>query len=358
MAQIDSNPSEFLFIFNNQVFSISDVSDNYLSVFVKNIYGNITFYEGKYYPIAGVCKIDLFGVLKNLIIPNNDIDYSQFINEGSTMIPFTIEIVGDNDGQCYNAVHYCIFGVTQIFEKGIEYYVKAKDLVPEKENKWLTGFTRPKCWKGFPFSLSFVYGLETDNWLNVFLNGSNILNLEGLLSKQLFHVVINTINLPFINNINTFEDEETQIQLTETLYFNCINTDGCTPVYLRWLNQLGGYDYFMFYKKDVKEQNKTAYVNKYPDNLQAISGRYNPGTMKAFQKQTSEVWVIGADNITINELNELRKISRSMKIDLYIPDTQCWLGINVADNTLSIPLDEELSSIELNLLMPEILTQC
>lgn len=357
MANIQSNPSEFLFIYNSQVFNIDDVSDEYLTLSVKDFYGNVILYQGKFYPISSTCRIDISGILKSLVIPTNDINYSQVINTGNTMIGLNITIEGNNDGGCYDAIHYCIFGVSQIFEKGIEYYVNARLITPETENKWLTGFTNPKCWKGYPFSLSFIYGLETDSWLKVELNGNSIYSQENIPTKQLFHFVIDTGDLPFANNIKTFEDEESLVQLNETLVFNCISTIPCTPVYLRWLNQLGGYDYFMFYKKDVKEQNKTAYVNKYPDSLQATSG-YHAGTMKPFQKQTSEVWVIGADKITINELNELRKISRSMKIDLYFPETQSWLGVNIADNSWSVPLDEELTDIELNLILPEIFTQC
>ena len=363
MANIRSNPTEFLFIHNSQIINFDDCTDEYVMLIVKDFYGNITHYEGRYYPTNGKCRIDISGVLKSLVIPTNDIDYSQVLNAGSSMIGLNVIIDSNNDGEIYNQIHYCIFGVIQILEKGIEYYVNARLITPETENmwltenKWLTGFTKPKCWKGYPFSLSFIYGLETDSWLALWLNGGLIVLNENMAAKQLFHAVINTNSLPFLNNINVFEDEESHVQLTEILEFNCISTIPCTPVYLRWLNQLGGYDYFMFYKKDIKESPKTSYINKYPDSLQPTGG-YHSGTMKPYLKQSAETWVIAADNLTLTEFNELRKICRSMRVDMYVAESQSWLGVNVIDSTYTVPLDEELIDVELNLIMPEILTQC
>ena len=357
MANTIQSPGLWLFSNNPIVFKLTGFVDSFVYVKITALSEVITT---KYYLRNGGCEIDLSGYIKNLFSEFKNVDTSVAYDESDTMKVVQIEIYSVYSSPYYSQNHFVVYGVTQILGSDIGIFSDS-----EPDNKFLTGFTRPKYWIGFPFSVSVISTLTntSDNYIVLENNISGFQTEETNLSSQSVRhfIVSGYVNHAMMAGnyvaLSVYEDDASGERMTELLLIDIVKEYIKEAVYLRWLNQFGGYDYYMFYKKDVKETPKTSFVNNYPSTLNSVSG-YHPGTMKAVKKEIAEIWVIGASNLTRNEYNELRKISRSPKIDIYIPGQATWMGVNVQDSTWTVPQDEEMMDLELNLLMPEIFAQC
>ena len=362
MAIVVTTPSAWIFACDPIIFKVTGltgISNIWARVYDKT--GVTTLFLAKYSVFNNECTVDLSGYIKNLFASFQPINYSNIQEISDTYKDLLITF---DDGvpsvQYYSEHHNLIYGVSQVLGNQISKYVGNVGITA---NKWLTGFTKPKYWKGYPLTLSYIRSIESNNLNVINIYGSGDVNVSGTLTeKNVIHAnigsLINSLTLynSISNTFRVFENIDEEFLLAENIVVYNINSFILDTVYLRWLNELGGYDYYMFYIKDVKEATKSVIINKYPSTLQAVSGAH-PGTAKTISKNNNEIWVVGADDVLIEEYNELRKISRSPKVDMWISSTSTWLGVIVADTVHTIPKDIVSTDIELNLIMPEIFTQ-
>lgn len=96
----------------------------------------------------------------------------------------------------------------------------------------------------------------------------------------------------------------------------------CLPekyIYLRWINDLGGWSYYLFTKGFENEQSIsgiTSFRGIYTPTTMTISDAYRDAGMIT-GAEIAETITVGADNITTDDFNALRDILGSPKIQIY-----------------------------------------
>lgn len=124
------------------------------------------------------------------------------------------------------------------------------------------------------------------------------------------------------------------------------------PFYLRWVNPLGGVDYFMFsrrqtYKPSVKSS--STYEGYVPDPLRA------PSNVRAWQITTANTVTVGAGGLSDEELGLLSGLPYAPTIEWY--DGGRWTRLAVAKFDGSFGTDSHMHSFEITFTLPQINTQ-
>ena len=122
-----------------------------------------------------------------------------------------------------------------------------------------------------------------------------------------------------------------------------------SPFYIRWLNRYGGWDYWMFQKRQYKEiaqKNHDTYSPYIPDYSFANS------TDKLLSKEVSEQITIGAEQITKEDWEVLSYIVKSSLVQWYDKDNARWLDIVVDKTKTAMQTDETVHMIEFVVLLP------
>lgn len=136
--------------------------------------------------------------------------------------------------------------------------------------------------------------------------------------------------------------------------------NGCTnnPVYLAWLNTKGSWNYWLFTRKQTYniEIKGGETFEKYIEDLET-----QETAIDFYNKTASQSVVIGADNLFLNDVNGLKGLLHSVKVQwLTNPTTWksvgCkWLTVLVKDGTWKLyETDKNKSNIELEILLPQI----
>ena len=373
MALVVTPPQiDTVFACNPIVFSCSVEPEDAILTIIVDIWDythSVKIVSANYSVYNNECSFDLSGYIKNLFTSLGGLDYTSELIGSDTCINLSIDVYNEG-GTIQNFPINAVYGVTQILEDDIISYASCD------KKKFLTGFTNPKFWKSYPFTLSIIRDIVpvTDDVFGLFDAGSgDLYTLTG--ANTSVTVIHGNIGLLYNNNVanplwstypkiscvlaenpvgKSWESEVKIIQLMNP------TTAICTPVYLRWLNQFGGYDYYMFFKKDILKGTKSTTVNKFPLRLYASGGQHD-GSRKIVSKSSSKTWVVSALNIPVDEYEELLKIYDSVKVDMWIPKTEtidgAFLGITLVEKSNTVPQDEVIMDIELELLMPETFTQ-
>ena len=373
MALVVTAPQiEIVFACNPIIFSCSVEPEDGMSTIIVDIWDyshSSRIISASYSVFNNECSFDLSGYIKNMFTSLEGLNYASELIGSGTCINLSIDIHNDG-GTIQNFTINAVYGVSQILEDDILVYASCD------KKKFLTGFTKPKFWKSYPFSISIIRDIVTvtDDVLGLYDAGiGQIYTFTGTNAMVgMIHVNIGLMHNNDPNNIlwktyptincvieenppgKSWESESKVIQLMNT------TTAICTPVYLRWLNTLGGYDYYMFFLKDILKGTKSTTINKFPLRLSTVTGQHD-GTRKVVSKSSNETWVIGALSIPIDEYEELLKIYDSVKVDIWIPKTEtvdgAFLGVTIVDKSNTVPQDEVIMDVEMELLMPETFTQ-
>lgn len=85
-----------------------------------------------------------------------------------------------------------------------------------------------------------------------------------------------------------------------------VNREECNMLYCRWINEQGGISYWDFYFNNITElENKDIKViNKYVSDITTVNSNIDVTT-----SSQEENISVGAENLTLNQLRELNKIT-------------------------------------------------
>ncbi len=127
-----------------------------------------------------------------------------------------------------------------------------------------------------------------------------------------------------------------------------------SPFYLRWINDLGGVDYWMFekYQQRTIGVGSTERASTYVANPYTANG--NEHTMALTAEDSIRV---GAGNLTRGDFEALRQMPFSRLIEWWRPDTQKWVRLNVESYSLQTPNTGRVFSFEVELSLPKRYTQ-
>ena len=151
-----------------------------------------------------------------------------------------------------------------------------------------------------------------------------------------------------------------QTRLTEIkrvkINTNCIDN----PICLRWLNSLGGFDTWVFGRRQIKtlEVSDSVFVKQYQPDLTAG----NP--MQNISKRAFKSIILGVDNLDKSYSDGLFELAKSPFVQMLTnPDT--WendgaefMQVHVKDDSFEVEdTSVEQFSCEFEILLPEINTQ-
>jgi hypothetical protein len=245
--------------------------------------------------------------------------------------------------------------------------------------KFLTGFDRPTLFIDFngvvlPFDLSFINMVEnvSDDWYYVLteidasggvaatLTGTPyaLTNLAGYINRfDFYHFSIN--DAATLLKWTLYEDMSPKDQAVSEIKYIKIQRVCKNPFHIRWLNSLGGYDYWCFEDAQMFDiENKGgAIIQQYQEDLASSGGSdwFNSRTI-------NKIASVDATQLTTNEFYQLSKIGAT--VELYrqtdidgtdLPDK--WHKLKLIDVTPQFNNYEPKHSISLKFAMPEINTQ-
>lgn len=126
------------------------------------------------------------------------------------------------------------------------------------------------------------------------------------------------------------------------------------PFYVRWINRLGGVDYWMFRGRQVFEpsvKNSTLYERYTPNTATAKSNR------QAYAIATDNTVTVGAQGLWYDDYVALRSLPFSPSIEWYNETLGTWIAITVAKYDGEEITRNSTRDIEITFALPAINTQ-
>lgn len=250
---------------------------------------------------------------------------------------------------------YAVNAVSQIGE--------SSDL-RSKRGYFLTSFERVKFYEGYPQTLAAMG----------FAGGSHV-RFEDETQTSLINAVLFTIQLkpgkryvaisselgfdPLADNSDVIiTDNQGEIIYVATAdgeheERRMIIENPCVPknpFYVRWINQQGGWDYWMFSFRQ--------YVSRNVENIQTFEPAiFNQETAKAFieefYKEGIEKITIGADGLNENEYEAVSRIIYSPNIQYYDVNTGKWFKLLIDSGENENDTYSSAKSVEFTFLLPK-----
>lgn len=121
------------------------------------------------------------------------------------------------------------------------------------------------------------------------------------------------------------------------------------PFYLRWLNRLGGFDHWMFEKRQVYELDQSD-VQLYQPYL--IDLTTADGTHRLAGKLVEEKVTVGAENLTAEDWRLVSGIISAPLVQWYSEGTKRWVDVIVDKTKGELDNGTTYSGVELSLLLP------
>ena len=326
---------------------------------------------------TGLVTADLHQYIKKLISFIPDLAYDQ-VNVGDYGFGGAFNIqwkvlytggTGDFIELSDDNKHFFVNGVKQLqalYGNNFAEFVPDQD--SGEEAKFLTAFEKPVFWPGYPWSISFIYpdNLQASPVLELIKletyrdkNGNYISSsTEGILeteSELLNHLMlemtgydedVRTIDISLLTDdvlyVDTdFVDEDyveaiEEISLTETLPVEVDHDCKDNAVYLRWINRMGGLDYWLFHFSQ-------------PENLttgsEDLSEKYIEDVEDADTKEfvvsleAQPTRILQADNLTLQQRRGLEHLLTSPQV-MMLTDNESvpakWQTIRIKRGTFNL----------------------
>ncbi len=123
------------------------------------------------------------------------------------------------------------------------------------------------------------------------------------------------------------------------------------PFYMRWINKYGGFDYWMFEKRQTYEREikNVDTFKPYVDDYATACG-----TDLLFDKEVESKVTIGAEGLTANEWKILSFIAESPFAQWYSEELNKWIDVVVEKCKLAMQTHNALHGMEFTIQLPTI----
>lgn len=214
-----------------------------------------------------------------------------------------------------------------------------------------------KYWDGYPFDIGYTLDRGVTSDTQAILNLTN-----GIASPNIdFNQTVNRLvfsdgdttqslelYLPLVDGYNELKFVNPFIDLHK-------EPAGC-GVYLKWLNQYGGYSYWLFnefYQIDKRVRSLGTINNDFYNIEDTIS------QSKQLGKDSANTWTIFSDDLKPNDMNIAKGILTSPKVYLFTGvrfaqnNFNDWLEVNVNTSTATIKQPrEDKGELKVNIELP------
>ena len=220
-----------------------------------------------------------------------------------------------------------------------------------------------KYWNGYPFDIPYTMPRGVTSQTQTIENLTNaIVSPDILFPQEVNRLVISDgdttqsleLYLPLVVGYNELkfqsngEPKSNFVELTK-------EPAGC-GVYIKWLNQYGGYNYWLFnefYRVDERTKSLGSINNDFYNLEDTIS------QSKQLGKQSLDTWTIFSDDLTPNDMNVVRGILTSPKVYLFTGirfaqnNFNDWLEVNLKTSSANIKqAREDKNEIKISIELP------
>lgn len=287
-------------------------------------------------------------------------DYSQVIWNDDIDLTVTFD---NDDTETQSWTPFVLLGVEQEreFRKGET--IKGLDetiLSPLKKGTANTYHLR--YWNGYPFDFSYTRGIATNTTTQTILNNTNAIETPDIdLDYDCNRVVIgNGDTTQTLEDFVSFTIGYNNLELTTGLFIDLWKHNTECGVYLKWLNNYGGWNYWLFNEQHRQETQSRSKGRINNDNSN-IGDNNSPYKNLGFEVE-DRMNVI-AEGLTSEDINVLKGITRSPKVYLFtgIPfstnDNNDWLEITISNKTIAErDFKNNVPDVNLTLELPKIHT--
>lgn len=196
-----------------------------------------------------------------------------------------------------------------------------------------------KKYFGYPYYLTLfpkgVYGVKPSNSVDV--------RFKSTTATREFQFAVSTrVNIPLVREFDDYLDwgaDYMNFKLSEGIYHHrawnitFVDTEvPCNPFYIRWINQKGGWDTYMFeqhkkYTQEVDRGDQYVLDNAQDPYALQTRGELAPGVKNIVQ--------VGAGQIDENDFNLLKGIALSPLVQVYNLSIERWQRVLVDDTDLT-----------------------
>ena len=143
--------------------------------------------------------------------------------------------------------------------------------------------------------------------------------------------------------------DATGAEYCSRIYYLELMEVGKNPFYIRWRNPLGGFDYWLFEKRQTftSATSDTALAERDITDFDDTKG-----THKIYRKKASESYLVGATNLTETQWKALNTLRRATMIEALIGSD--WVEMLTEDDSGSYMTDKPAADFEIRLYKPEI----
>ena len=124
------------------------------------------------------------------------------------------------------------------------------------------------------------------------------------------------------------------------------------PVYLRFKNILGGWNYYLFDGRQLKSVSVDSF-DLYRENFTALANQTIVNNF--YKKEGRDSWELFAENIETYELELLQGLTISPRVDRYTGDgtTHTWQAVIVTGFNLTNTTDKNRHNVSVSIDLPE-----
>lgn len=354
-------PNEYVFAFNPNYIDFdleSSINSVEVSVINSSKEFNITcsLYKGK-----GKCYISR--MLQLLF----DDDYLTHRVEEATI---TVLSNGENIGQTDLVIMWGCIRLGDPFGLG-EVLGKFKQEQSAIERKTITFYREVKWFKKFPFSISFFAPLGSEDLKATIDGGKEIAvtteNQLAILDVQpsadaksqiTYSIVVEkeaiASTFPFVFDDTFGKSYQNTQEKVRVIVSN--ETEG---YYIRWIDQFGFIQYWLFKKGNITHKNKLG-SNTKPIQKE-LNGIYYGNIERVTSIDNTETHKCAAINLNENMVRTVETIIKSPYVDLFLgynqKNEEVWLPINLVEGSYKVSPTKVLQDYEIQFTMPDTASQ-
>lgn len=228
-----------------------------------------------------------------------------------------------------------------------------------------------KWFKKFPFSVSFFAQLSSGNTITATIDRTKTINVDRAnvaifevtppkeainyifyninLDKELLESTFPTIFDETFSKTYKFVDESVKVTISN-------ETEG---YYIRWIDQFGFIQYWLFKKGNITHKNKLG-SNTKPVQKE-LNGIYYGNIERVTSIDNTETHKCAAINLNENMVRTVETIIKSPYVDLFLgynkDNEEVWLPINVVASSYKVSPTKVLQDYEIQFTMPDTASQ-
>jgi hypothetical protein len=256
---------------------------------------------------------------------------------------------------------FAVRGVVQIpnnpnyYNSTTDYLMFDKGALHSSTGVFLTMFTDRKIpvWAGYPRDLALIITEFSDSLKLKRLSGGvyvdTTITQDGVYPGFVARLELSTNaghTYPY-TTISVMDAAHSATACSQNYTLENI-TAGSNPFYVRWRNPLGGFDYWMFEKRQVINHSVSETKSVLRD-LSAFSTARS--THKVYSRKGSLSYLVGATNLTQVRWEALQSIQYSNCVEYW--DGVNWIEIIPDDDSQELINDKPAGEIEYQFFFPE-----